>query len=93
MFVSEFSESGGQRGQDRDKRVKREGDGSCGVGDGTRRSSLPESRGGGRTGSRLSLKDTLPMGEEDEGLVFLCVSAEMETEPGNRVVCGGSAIC
>ena len=49
--------------------------------------------GGGRTGSRLSLKDTLPMGEEEEGLVFLCVSAEMETEPGSRVVCGGSAIC
>ena len=92
MFVSEFSESGGQRGQDRDKRVKREGDGSCGVGDGTRRSSLPESRGG-RTGSRLSFKDILPMGDEEEDLVFLCVRAEMETEPGSRVVCGGSAIC
>ena len=92
MFVSEFSESGGQRGQDRDKHVKREGDGSCGVGDGTRRSSLPESRGG-RTGSRLSFKDILPMGEEEEDLVFLCVRAEMETEPGSRVVCGGSAIC
>ena len=92
MFVSEFSESGGQRGQDRDKRVKREGDGSCGVGDGTRRSSLPESRGG-RTGSRFSFKDTLPMGEEEEDLVFLCVRAEMETEPGSRVVGGGSAIC
>ena len=49
--------------------------------------------GGGRTGSRLSLKDTLPVGEEEEGLVFLCVRAEMETEPGSRVVCGGSAIC
>ena len=48
---------------------------------------------GGRTGSRLSPKDTLPMGEEEEDLVFLCVSAEMETEPGSRVVCGGSAIC
>ena len=34
---------------------------------------------GGRTGSRLSFKDTLPMGEEEEDLVFLCVSAEMET--------------
>ena len=78
MFVSEFSESGGQSGQDRDKRVKREGDGSCGVGDGARRSSLPESRGG-RTGSRLSFKDILPMGEEEEDLVFLCVGAEMET--------------
>ena len=92
MFVSEFSESGGQSGQDRDKCVKREGDGSCGVGDGTRSSSLPESRGG-RTGSRLSFKDILPMGEEEEDLVFLCVRAEMETEPGSRVVCGGSAIC
>ena len=69
---------GGQRGQGRHKCVKREGDGSCGVGDGTRRSSLPESRGG-RTGSRLSLKDILPMGEEEEDLVFLCVSAELET--------------
>ena len=78
MFVSEFSESGGQRGQDRDKCVKRERDASCGVGDGTRRSSLPESRGG-RTGTRLSFKDTLPMGEEEEDLVFLCVRAEMET--------------
>ena len=45
------------------------GRGSCGVGDGTRRSSLPESGGqGGRTGSRLSFKDTLPMGEEEEVL-------------------------
>ena len=43
MFVSEFCESWGQRGQGRHKCVKREGDGSCGVGDGTRRSSLPES--------------------------------------------------
>ena len=58
--------------------MKRERDGSCGVGDGTRRSSLPESRGG-RTGSRLSFKDILPMGEEKEDLVFLCVSPEMET--------------
>ena len=33
----------------------------------------------GGTGSRLSFKDTLPMGEEEEDLVFLCVSAEMET--------------
>ena len=48
---------------------------------------------GGRTGSRLSFKDTHPMGEEEEDLVILCVSAEMETEPGSRVVCGGSAIC
>ena len=47
----------------------------------------------GRTGSRLSFKDILPMGEEEEDLVFLCVRAEMETEPGSRVVCGGSAIC
>ena len=56
----------------------------------TRRSSLPESRGrgvGGRTGSRLSFKDILPMGEEEEDLVFLCVRAEMETEPGSRVMC------
>ena len=67
--------------------MKREGDGSCGVGDGTRRSSLPESRGG-RTGSRLSFKDILPMGEEEEDLVFLCVSAELETWLGSRVVCG-----
>ena len=41
---------------------------------------------GGRTGSRLSFKDTHPMGEEEEDLVFLCVRAEMETEPGSRVV-------
>ena len=47
----------------------------------------------GRTGSRLSFKDTHPMGEEEEDLVFLCVRAEMETEPGSPVVCGGSAIC
>ena len=33
----------------------------------------------GRSHSRLSFKDTLPMGEEEEDLVFLCVSAEMET--------------
>ena len=60
--------------------MKRERDGSCGVGDGTRRSSLPESRGG-RPGSRLSFKDILPLGEEEEeeDLVFLCVSPEMET--------------
>ena len=50
----------------------------CGDGDGTRKSSLPESRGG-RTGSRLSFKDILPMGKEEEDLVFLCVSPEMET--------------
>ena len=31
---------------------------------------------GGRTGSRLSPKDTLPMGEEEEDFVFLCVTAE-----------------
>ena len=32
---------------------------------------------GGRTGSRLSPKDTLPMGEEEEDFVFLCVTAEL----------------
>ena len=43
--VSELSDKqwggggGGQRGQGRDKCVKREGDASCGVGDGTKRSS------------------------------------------------------
>ena len=77
MFVSEFSDSGGQRGQGRDKCVKREGDGFCGVEMG------PEGpvcqKVGARTGSRLSFKDTLPMGEEEEDLGFLCVSAEMET--------------
>ena len=57
----------------------------------TRRSSLPESRGrgvGGRTGSRLSFKDILPIGEEEEDLEVLCVSAEMETEHGSHVMCG-----
>ena len=69
--------------------MKREGDGSCGVGDGTRRSSLPESGGqGGRTGSRLSFKDILPIGEEEEDLEVLCVNAEMETEHGSHVMCG-----
>ena len=34
----ELSDSVEQKGQGRDKCVKREGDGSCGVGDGTRRS-------------------------------------------------------
>ena len=49
---------------------------------------MPESGGrGGRTGSRLSFKDILPMGEEEEDLVFLCVRAEMGTEPGSRVMC------
>lgn len=48
--------------------------------------------GGERTGSRLSFKDTLPMGEEEEDLVFFCVRAEMEAgEPCHA--CGGSAIC
>lgn len=42
--------------------------------------------GGERTGSRLSFKDTLPMGEEEEDLVFFCVRAEMETEPGSHVM-------
>ena len=44
---------------------------------------------GGKTGSRLSFKDILPLGEEEEeeDLVFLCVRAEMETEPGSRVMC------
>ena len=44
--VSELSDKqwgggrgGGQREQGRDKCVKREGDASCGVGDGTKRSS------------------------------------------------------
>ena len=32
---------------------------------------------GGRTGSRLSPKDTLPMGEEEEDFVFLYVTAEL----------------
>ena len=36
-----------------------------------------------------TFEDTHPMGEEEEDLVFLCVRAEMETEPGSRVVCGG----
>lgn len=48
----------------------------------------PVCQGGGRTGSRLSFKDILPMGEEEEDLVFLCVSAELETWLGSRVVCG-----
>lgn len=68
--------------------VLREGDGSCGVGDGTRRSSLPENGGGERTGSRLSFTHILPLGEEEEDLVFLCVSAELETWLGSRVMCG-----
>ena len=34
---------------------------------------------GGRTGSRLSPKDTLPMGDEEEDLVLLCVTAEVGT--------------
>ena len=37
--------------------------------------------------SCLKLQDILPMGEEEEDLVFLCVRAEMETEPGSRVMC------
>ena len=77
MSLSSLIDSGDQRGQGRSTFVKREGDGSCGVGHGTRRSSWPES--GGRTVSRLSPKDTLPMGEEEEDLVFLCVSAEVGT--------------
>lgn len=43
---------------------------------------------GERTGSRLSFTDTLPMGEEEEDLVFLCVSAQPETWLGSRVMCG-----
>ena len=46
-----------------------------------------QNRVGGKTGSRLSFKDILPMGEEEEDLVFLCVRAEMGTEPGSRVMC------
>ena len=42
---------------------------------------------GGKTGSRLSFKDILPLGEEEEDLVYLCVSAEMETERGSHVMC------
>ena len=50
---------------------------------------MPESRGqGGRTGFRLSFKDILPMGEEEEDLVVPCVSAEMQTEPVSHVMCG-----
>ena len=36
--------------------MKREGDGSCGVGDGTRRSSLPESGGQGGQGRDKCVK-------------------------------------
>ena len=32
---------------------------------------------GGRTESRLSPKDTLPMGEEEEDFVFLYVTADL----------------
>ena len=63
--------------------MKRERDGSCGVGDGPRRSSLPESRGGKNW---FQTQLTLPMGEEEEDLVFFCVRAEMETEPGSHVM-------
>ena len=38
-LISSGGVGGGQRGQGRDKCVKREGDASCGVGDGTKRSS------------------------------------------------------
>ena len=80
LSVSELSDKqwgvgGGQRGQGRDKCVKREGDVSCGVGDGTK--SPVSQKIGGRTGSRLSSKDTLLMGEEEEDFVFLCVTAEL----------------
>lgn len=68
--------------------VFREGDGSCGAGDGTRRSRLPENGGGERTVSRLSFAHILPMGEEEVDLVYLCVSAELETWLGSRVMCG-----
>ena len=46
-----------------------------------------QNMGGGKTGSRLSFKDILPMGKEEEDLVYLCVSAEMETERGSHVMC------
>ena len=83
MFVSEFSESAGQG---RDKCVKKERDGSVGLEMGPE-GPVCQKVGGERTGSRLSFKDTLPMGEEEEDLVFFCVRAEMETEPGSRVMC------
>ena len=43
---------------------------------------------GGRTGSRLSPKDKLTMGEGAEDLVFLCESAEVELSWG-AVSCVG----
>ena len=39
-------------------------------------------------GRELSFTDILAMGEEEEDLVFLCVSAELETWLGSRVMCG-----
>ena len=66
--------------------MKREGHGSVGMEMGPESQVKPESRGG-RTGSRLSFKDILPMGKEEEDLVYLCVSAEMETERGSHVMC------
>ena len=72
MFVSEFSDSGGHEG--------REG---ISVWRGREMASAvldmgPEGPVCQKVG-QSRFKDTLPMGEEEEDLVFLCVSAEMET--------------
>ena len=85
MFVSELSESGGREGRAGINVWRGREMGPVGLEMGPE-GPVCQKVGGERTGSRLSFKDTLPMGEEEEDLVFLCVRAEMETEPGSHVM-------
>ena len=77
MSQSSLIGSVGQKWLGRDKCVKREGDGSCGIGDEIEGPVRQKVRR--RNGSRLNPKVTPPMGEEEEDLVFLCVSTEVGT--------------
>ena len=73
--------------------MKRERDGSCGVGDGTRRSSLPEN-GGGKNWFQTQLQRYTSHGRRERGLgVSLCESRDGNLAGEPCHVCGGSAIC
>ena len=77
LCVSDFSDMGRQSGQGRDKCVKREGDRSYGVRDGTIRSSYPESRG--KNWVQNEPQRYTSHGGRERDLVFLCVNAEVGT--------------
>ena len=92
VCVSDVSDSVGKRGHGRDKCVKREGDGSCGIGGGTRRSNYLDSMGQNCVQTEpLRYTSHGRRGREHGVSVCECRCHKLAREPCH--VWGGSDIC